>query len=395
MKDDRDLAAYFDCVGGIAGNMALAAVVDAGVSPRWIRQTVARVTPDFRLKIREDTRSGLRGTSLKVVRTRKDQPRRRLPQIVKMIRKSGIPEPVQEKTIAVFTRLATAESRVHRIKPEDVHFHEVGAIDAIVDITGTVAGLHRLGVTQLSCSPLPLAGGTVQCAHGTIPLPAPAVLELVKGVPVIGVEGEEETVTPTGAAIVTALAQRFGPLPAMTVEKTGAGLGDREFGGRPNLLRLILGRVEGRAETAVQIEAAIDDMTPERYDYLMDRLHEAGALEVMFVPAQMKKNRPGVLARVLAPTGKRDGVREALFSHSTTLGTREYRVSRAVLPRRTETVETGFGRIRVKVATRPDGTEHRHPEYDDLKRAARKAGVSLETVEAAVTGAVRKKGGRR
>jgi hypothetical protein len=292
---------------------------------------------------------------------------------------------VREKSVEVFRRLAAAEGEVHGIAPGEVHFHEVGAVDAIVDVVGSVAGLARLGLDEFVCSALPMSGGEVKCAHGTLPVPAPATLELLRrrNVPVRGVPVEAELVTPTGAALVTTLAAGFGPMPPMTVTAVGVGLGDRDLGDRPNLIRLIVGERAGAGEALIQLEAAIDDMPAEHFDYLIDRLHAAGALEVLLVPAQMKKNRPGTLVRVLAEPGRQAAVQAEMFTHSTTLGVRAWEVGRASLPRRSATVKTAYGPIKVKIASRPGAGETVHLEYDELKRAASAAGASLAAVERA------------
>ena len=275
-------------------------------------------------------------------------------------------------------------------RPLHVDFHEVGAVDAIVDVVGTVFGLHELGVGRLSCSELPLMSGQVECAHGTLPLPAPATAELLRGAPVRGLPGDAELVTPTGAALVVTLAESFGPPPPMTVATVGVGLGHRDLGRRPNLLRLLVGAAVGAAETATQLEAAVDDMPAEHFDFLLDRLHAAGAVEVLFVPAQMKKNRPGVLVRALCAPEVRAEVRRALLDHSTTLGVREWLVERATLRRGSFSVRTTYGELRVKRALKPGGSERLHVEYDDLKRAAGKAGATLAEVEAAALAVARR-----
>jgi uncharacterized protein (TIGR00299 family) protein len=384
-------AAWLDCFSGISGNMLLAAVLDAGADPRRLRAEVKSVVPDFRLVVKDQARGHLGGKHVRVLYQKRGQPARRLGHIVKMIRSSGLPARVRENSVKVFTALANAEARVHRIAPQEVHFHEVGAVDAIVDVVGSVAGLELLGVRAVACSPLPVNYGEVQCAHGTLPLPAPAVMELLKGVPVRPLALDTELVTPTGAALAVTLSSSFGPMPAMKVEAIGSGLGDREIPGRPNLMRLVIGETMAPAAAVLQIEAAIDDMSPEHYDFLMDRLLEAGALEVLFIPAQMKKNRPGTMVRALAEAEAADRVEAALFNHSTTLGVRRCEVARAVLPRHSVTVPTPFGNLAAKIAERPDGTARVHPEYDQVKRAAEKAGVSLQTVENAVRDALKQR----
>jgi len=373
--------AYLDCFSGVAGDMLLGAVIDAGVPAAWVRKTVKNVVPQFTLSVKKAKSGGLGGALVKVGYKKSGQPRRGLSQIEKMIRNSGLPGPVVEKSVAVFTRLAEAEAKVHRVGLSHIHFHEVGAVDAIVDVVGTIAGLHRLAIEDMVCSPLPMGGGEIECAHGILPSPAPATLELIRGVPVHGVDLDAELVTPTGAALATTLASSFGAMPAMTVNDIGVGIGHHDLGPRPNLARLIVGEAVGGADRAVQIEAAIDDMPPERFDFLMDRLHRAGALEVMFIPAQMKKNRPGTLVRALAPAGSWEAVAAELFNHSTTLGVRTHEVFRSTLERRTVGVSTPLGKARVKLARRPDGSVRRHVEYDDLKRMAERSGKSIEEVE--------------
>ena len=386
--------AYLDCFAGMCGNMALGAVISAGVSPAWLKAQVKRVVPGFRLAVAESSRRGIRGVHVRVEYAKKGQPHRRLGDIERMIGASGLSERVRERSAMVFGRLAAAEAKVHGMGREEVHFHEVGAVDAIVDVVGTVAGLERLGIEELVCSPLPMSGGEVECAHGTLPVPAPATLELLRerGAPVRGSALEAELVTPTGAALATTLADSFGPMPAMTLTALGVGLGDRELPDRPNLLRLILGERLGAGDSVIQLEAGIDDMPAEHFDFLMDRLHEAGALEVMLVPAQMKKNRPGTLVRVLVREDQQLMVQAALFNHSSTLGVRSCRVHRAVLDRESALVKTRFGPVRIKRAGRPDGSLRVHVEYDDLKAAAEKAGTSLAAVEAAALAAWRKQG---
>ncbi len=375
--------AYLDCFTGIAGNMLLGAVIDAGVSVRALRQELKKVVQDFTISVTKTESGHLAGTRVRVG-YKERQPERRLSHIEDMIEKSELPAKVKEQSIAVFGNLARAEAAVHGTEVSSVHFHEVGAVDAIVDVVGTVLGLYLLGVDEVSCSPLPLAGGEVECAHGTLPLPAPAVLELAKGVPIRGAPGDAELVTPTGAALAVTLASSFGPMPPMTLTEVGIGLGDRELPDRPNLMRLVTGEAAGQGERLIQMEAAIDDMNPEHFDWLLDRLQKAGALEVLYIPAQMKKNRPGVLVRALSPPERAEPVRRTLFNESTTLGIREHEVSRAALFRESVKVKTDYGTVRVKKARRPDGSMRVHPEYEDLKKAADRWGASLAEVERTV-----------
>jgi pyridinium-3,5-bisthiocarboxylic acid mononucleotide nickel chelatase len=383
-------ACYLDCFSGVSGNMMLGAVIDAGVNPRWLRPQIKKVISDFQLLVKEDVRSNIGGTHVKVKFKKEGQPHRGLNDILKMIDKSGLNPDIIKNSKKVFRKLAEAEAKVHRIPANKVHFHEVGAVDAIVDVVGSVAGLHKLGADEIICSALPVTAGEVCCCHGTLPLPAPAVMELVKGVPVKGLPGETELVTPTGAALAVTLSMYFGPMPSMIIKEVGTGLGDRDIAGRPNIMRVVVGEKMTRGDVSIQLETVIDDMVPEHFDLLMDRLHEAGALEVVLVPSQMKKNRPGTLVRVLSAPENRDQVVEEIFNNSTTLGIREFEVNRTVLDRKIISVKTAYGNIKVKLAMRPDGTVRTHPENDDVKKAAEKNKVSMEKVSRAARHAAAK-----
>ncbi len=385
--------AYFDCFAGISGNMALAAVADAGLGPRGIEQALRGLKlTGYRLRFTRRREQGLAGLHLEVQITAGRRRHRNLDDITRLLGSSRLPAEVKEQSLAVFSALARAEAKVHREPVSQVHFHEVGAVDAIVDVVGTVAGLFALKVDRVLCSPLPLGRGEVRCEHGLLPVPAPATLALLEGVPVFGGPELGETVTPTGAALVRTLADEFGPLPLFTLEKTGVGLGDRRLAGRPNLLRLITGEAGPGQETVVELSANLDDFPAERFAYLMEQLFAAGALDVAALPAQMKKNRPGTLLQVLARPADRPAVIRALLLHSTTLGVRYREMFRTALPRRIETVATRFGPARVKWARRPDGAETPHPEADDLYRLARKSGRPLAEIEAEV---LRRLRGRR
>ena len=377
--------AYFDCFAGVSGNMALAAVADAGIGPRGIRQALLGLRlPGYRLRFSRRHEQGLAGLHLEVEITARRRRQRHLADITRLIRQSRLPAEVKEKSVAVFSALARAEAKVHRMPVEQVHFHEVGAVDAIVDVVGTVAGLFALKADRVLCSPLPLGRGEVRCEHGLLPVPAPATLALLEGVPVYGGTESAELVTPTGAALVRTLADDFGPLPFLTLGKTGVGLGDRKLPGRPNLLRLIVGEAGPGEETVVEFSANLDDFPAERFDYLMEQLFAAGALDVALVPAQMKKNRPGALLQVLGRPQDRPALIRTLLLHSTTLGVRYAEMFRTTLPRRIETLPTRFGPVRVKWAQRPRGLETAHPEADDLYRLARISGRPLAEIEAEV-----------
>jgi pyridinium-3,5-bisthiocarboxylic acid mononucleotide nickel chelatase len=385
--------AYFDCFAGISGNMALAAVADAGIGPQGIRQALLGLKlPGYRLRFTRRREQGLAGLHLEVEITARRHRHRNLDDIARLIRQSRLPAEVKAKSLAVFSALARAEAKVHRKPLGEVHFHEVGAVDAIVDVVGTVAGLCALKADRVLCSPLPLGRGEVRCEHGLLPVPAPATLALLEGVPVLGGVETGEMVTPTGAALVRTLAEDFGPLPALILGKTGVGLGDRKLAGRPNLLRLLTGETGPGDETVVEFSSNLDDFPAERFEYLMEQLFAAGALDVALLPAQMKKNRQGALLQVLARPQDRPAIIRTLLLHSTTLGVRYRELYRTTLPRRIETVATRFGRVRVKWARRPDGMETAHPESDDLYRLARRTGRPLSEIEDAVR---RHLGGRR
>jgi uncharacterized protein (TIGR00299 family) protein len=289
---------------------------------------------------------------------------------------------VRERSERVFEALAIAEGRVHGIPVEDVHFHEVGAVDAIGDIVGTALALEHLGVESITASPLPLGRGTVQSEHGTLPLPAPATLELLRGVPTYPADTDEETVTPTGAAIVATLAEEFGPLPAIIPDRVGYGAGDDRATELPNVLRVVVGEPERRLETdtVCVLETNLDDMSPEQLPFLLERLLEEGALDVTVTPLLMKKGRPGQLLSVLARPSERDRLARRILADSTAIGVRTYDTPRLKLPRESRTVETQYGRVRVKVVSGPNGQVVAAPEYESARRAALRHDVAIAEV---------------
>ncbi len=385
--------AYFDCYSGISGDMILGALVDAGLElPRLQGLLDSLALPGWRLEARPVTLYGLRGTRVTVETGPQLCPHRRLADILCLLERSSLPEAVREKSAAVFRRLAEAEGTVHGISPDEVHFHEVGAVDAIVDVVGSAGGLHLLGVERVYSSPLPLSRGMARCAHGVIPLPAPAVLELLRlgQVPVCGSAVTGELVTPTGVAVLTVLAEVFGPLPSsLVVERAGYGAGTMDPG-YPNFLRLIVGQTAEKAlrfeEEAYLVEANIDDLSPEIYGYLMDLLFEAGAHDVFFTPIQMKKNRPAVKLSVLAPPDRLAELADLLFRETSTLGVRVAGMRKLVRPRRLIPVETPWGTVRVKaVPVAPGAVKtvpllHYAPEYEDCIVVARQSGLPLKEI---------------
>jgi uncharacterized protein (TIGR00299 family) protein len=356
-------------------------------------------------------RSGLSATRADV-RTRHEHAHRHLGDILKIIYDSRLTDGVKERAARIFSRLAKAEARVHNEPVEKIHFHEVGALDAIVDVVGACIGFELLGVERFVCSPLHVGSGTVKMAHGVFPVPPPAVAELLKDAPIYSTEIAGELVTPTGAAIIKTVCETFGPLPLMRVERVSYGAGGREYKDFPNALRLLLGETdEGGAlgndvsravvndesgammtdERLLVLETNIDDMSPQVFGYVMERALASGALDCYLTPVQMKKNRPGVLLSVLCRQPEREALTELLFRETTTLGVRCYEVWRRALEREMVRVETPFGAIDVKVASLNGRVVKEMPEYEQCREAAERAGVALRTVEAAARDALSKK----
>ena len=391
--------AYLDCIAGVSGDMLLGALLAAGVSEEELRDRLAALRlPGFALGVERVQKAGIGALQVEV-RVTDHATERHLPEIVGLVEASAIPDSVKRRAATIFRRLGAVEAAIHGASPERVHLHELGGIDTIVDVVGVLTGFELLGAERVTCSPLPLARGFVNSAHGRLPLPAPATVALLQGVPVTGAEVEGELVTPTGAALVTELAAGFGPLPAMRLRAAGYGAGRAERA-IPNVVRLLVGEAgpggegEGEAAAAAEplfmVETNIDDMNPELYDYVSARLFAAGALEVFTQPAAMKKNRPATLLSVLCRPPQRAAVRHLLFRETTTSGVREYPVRRYALARETRTVATGHGEIRVKVM-RGAGLEPRWaPEYDDCRRAAEATGAPLQAVYQAAQAAAQR-----
>lgn len=382
--------AYFDCFAGASGDMLLAALLDAGAPLAAVQAELAKLPLDgYELKTQRVKKNGLGALALTVEIREATPSHRHFRDIKKMLEASNLSPGVKAQSLAVFTRLAEAEGKVHGLSPETVHFHEVGAVDSIVDIVGIAAALESLGITAIYASPLHVGSGFVQCAHGLLPVPAPATMELLLGLPVYARGIEAELLTPTGAAVLATLAT-FGPLPPMTVHRTGYGAGKRDLS-IPNLLRVIIGQTaETRSlvqETMVLFETNIDDLNPEIYGYVLDRLFAAGALDAYLLPLQMKKNRPGTLLCALAKSEQETAVLDVLFRETTTLGVRRLTVEKLMLPRRHVTVSTPFGPARVKVATWQNEEVNAAPEYQDCLLLASQSGASLKEVYAAAIAA--------
>ncbi len=378
---------YFDCFSGAAGDMILGAMIHAGLEPESLHEAVARLgLPGVELTMEPVQRGGLTATHV-TVKTGPEaaQKHRHLPEILKIIANAGFPSAVSERAERVFNRLAEAEAHVHGMPVEKVHFHEVGAVDAIVDVVGACVGADALGLRSIVCSPVPTGNGTVRCAHGLMPIPAPATAELLKGVPLAACDVQAELTTPTGAAILTTLADSFGPLPAMTIGSIGYGAGTRDDPARPNLLRLLVGESATPAsleeDRVIVLETQVDDATGQAVAFAVARLLEAGALDAFAIPILMKKGRPGQLLCVLCRTDDVAMLEGILFGETTTFGVRRYECLRRKLAREHVTVATPFGPIRVKLGRRGDQIVQAWPEFEDCAAAAQKHGVALRVVQ--------------
>ena len=374
--------AYGDLIGGISGDMFVAALLDLGL-PLSLLKSELRKIPSlrFELKASKTIVQSTGAMRFQVICGKGGrEPERSWSDIRKLIERSRLAPDIKETGSKIFSRLAEAESRIHRVPVAEVHFHEVGATDSIVDIMATAVGCHFFKIKSFHFSKIPLGRGTVENAHGRLPIPGPATLELLKNLPVEWTPLEGETVTPTGAAILASLGTGFGAQTSMTVEKVGYGSGTKEWPDRPNLFRLVLGTEEAgwRGEEMVILETNIDDMNPQFYDHIFDCLFAAGARDVFLSPIQMKKNRPATLLRVIADPAKREELAEILFRETTTIGIRFYRVGRMILKRSSAAVKTRYGTVRAKVIEAPDGTIHTTPEYEDLKRIAAAKKIALK-----------------
>jgi uncharacterized protein (TIGR00299 family) protein len=441
--------AYLDCFSGISGDMFLGALVDAGVPAKLFEDTVAALNIGARLEVSRVNRGGITATKLDVyIHGEVDLPRevfwaqqdqghqhdhehghkhdhghdhahepvelrehnygqarnegsravtpvaheqkhehgRGLKEIREIIRKAAISERAKSTAIAMFEALGVAEAKIHNDDIEKVHFHEVGAVDAMVDIICSAVGAEALGVDEIVCSPLNVGGGTVKCAHGLLPVPVPATVELLKGAPVYSSGQQVELVTPTGAAIVKTLAKRFSAFPAMTIEKSGYGAGTRDFSGHANVLRLTIGEARAElagnvsSETISVLEANLDDLNPQVFGYVVERLLAEGALDVFALPVQMKKNRPGMLLTVLSKREDAAALTRIIFTETSTLGVRQREEQRQALARKWITVGTRWGEVRLKVASMNGTVTNYAPEYEDCRKIAAQHQVPLKSV---------------
>jgi uncharacterized protein (TIGR00299 family) protein len=377
---------YFDCFAGASGDMILGAMVAAGVEPNYLREQLSLLpVSGFNINFETVSRSGLSATYARV-ETAPEHKHRHLSDIKQIIETSVLSAAVKQRAVQIFTRLAEAEARVHNEPVDHVHFHEVGAIDAIVDVVGAAICFDALRIDRFICSPIHVGSGMVKMAHGQFPVPPPAVTELLKGVPFYATEIKGELLTPTGAAIITTVCSEYGPIPRMTTETSGYGAGTREYPNFPNVLRVLIGETDDAGTTDERLwmlETNLDDASPQIIGHVMERVLESGALDCFFTPVQMKKNRPGVLLSVLCGASEKEAVMKLLFTETTTLGVRSYEVTRRALQRSLVRVETPYGPIDVKVAHLDGRVVNEMPEFEQCRQAAANANVPLKVVEEA------------
>ena len=374
---------YFDCFAGASGDMILGAMVAAGVDSDYLREQLSRLSVSgFTIDFETVNRSGLSATYAHV-ETAHEHKHRHLSDIKQIIKTSELSAAVKQRAVQIFTRLAEAEARVHNEPIEHVHFHEVGALDAIVDVVGAAICFDALRIDRFMCSPIHVGSGMVKMAHGQFPIPPPAVTELLKGVPFYATEIKGELLTPTGAAIITTVCSEYGPIPRMTTETNGYGAGTREYQDFPNVLRVLIGQTEDTRATDERlwmIETNLDDASPQIVGHVMDRVLESGALDCFFTAVQMKKNRPGTLLTVLCKPEDANKLTQLIFTETTTLGVRRRQEVRQTLARRWENVRTEWGDVRIKIASMNGTITNYAPEYEDCRRIAAEHHVPLKTV---------------
>ncbi len=375
--------AYFDCFSGISGDMTLGALADAGVPIEHLRSELGKLDiSGYSLSSEKVLRAGIAATKVKVELTAQEAPSRGLDDIRELVNSSTLSPAVKQKSMNIFRRLADVEAAIHMTTVDKVHFHEVGAVDAIVDIVGSMIGLEYLGVTDIAASQINLGSGSARTAHGNLPVPAPATAELLVGAPVYASNAGIELTTPTGAAIVSTLAQSYGPIPRMQVERVAYGAGSRDIPHSPNVLRLLLGKrpLPDQEDTSVLIETNIDDMNPQVYGHVIETLMKQGAHDAYLTPIIMKKGRPAVLLSVLTDRSMLDKLTDVIFRETTSIGVRIQEVGRKKLHREIREVETKFGKVRVKASMHGETIVTVTPEYEDCKRIAEEKQVPLKTV---------------
>lgn len=386
MPSERDpdmKIAYLDCFSGISGDMFIASLLDAGLSFELLLDRLHSLPiGNYQIETGRQSRGNIFGAQFTVTFSEKEHTPRSISDIREIIHQADLSLSVKEKAVEVFELIAGVEGKIHNLAPEDVHFHEVGAVDSIIDIVGAVIGIEALGIKSIYASHIPVGSGFVKTAHGIIPVPAPATIELLKGIPVFDPGIRHEMVTPTGAALLKCLCSSFGPMPPMIVKDVGYGAGKRDIPECPNLLRMLIGEdnPDPAVETVVLLETNLDDMSPEWMGFLMERLLASGALDVAFFPVQMKKNRPATQIQVIARPDQKEALLEILFKESTTLGVRFSYGQRQVLERTQAEVESPWGKIKVKKVIGRDGSAHLQPEYESCREIALKQNVPLKDV---------------
>ncbi len=380
---------YLDCFAGASGDMFIGALIDCGLDFDLLKSELEKLkVTGYELSLTRVDRSGISASKFDVHLHGHHHHHRALSEIKQMIASSSFSDRIKGRAQKIFQRIGEAEAKIHNIPVESVHFHEVGAIDSIVDVVGACIGLDTLNIEKIFSSALHVGSGTFQCAHGTYPVPGPATAELLRGVPIYSKEIEGELVTPTGAAIISTMASGYGPMPMMKIERIGYGAGTRTYPKFPNVLRAVIGELEEDADhtptTINVIEANIDDLSPQVFGHLMEKVLAAGALDIFYTPVQMKKNRPGVLLTLLCKPEDRERMCEIVFRETTTLGVRYRNEQREILKREFATVETPYGRIRIKVSRAKDGRVMNYsPEFEDCRAAAEMHNVGLRDVQIA------------
>jgi len=377
--------AYLDCFSGVSGDMFVGSLLDAGLPLEKLEKIISGLNLNgYGISAKKEERNSIFGTRFSVFLQEEDQEARHLKEIKEILKSSGLPLSVIEKCTLIFEKLAMTEGEIHHVSPDEVHFHELGAVDSIIDIVAAIAGVHLLGIEKLFASRIPVGTGTMTSAHGKIPVPSPATIALLRGIPVYCSGQDVEMVTPTGAALVTSLCSSFGPMPPMTIDRVGYGVGSRTLADRPNLVRILIGNDvdKQRSETVVVLESNLDDMSPELLGYLMDSLFDAGAKDVSFSHIQMKKNRPGVQLQVVGQPEDKERLTSVIFRESTTLGVRISYSQRAVLQRAELTVDSPWGRMKVKKVINQDGGTVLLPEYEECRKIARENSLALRDVYA-------------
>ncbi len=386
----KKLIAYFDCFSGISGDMTLGALVDAGVPLKEIEDGLSRLhVKGYQLKARKVKKCGMRATKVDVdLDESGGQGARKWSDIQKIVKNSSLSKPIKQKGLFIFKRLFEAEAKVHGSRYDKVHLHELGAVDCIVDIFGSLIGLDILGINEIYASPINLGSGLIKTEHGILPVPAPASVELLKGVPVYSSDISFELTTPTGAVLISSLASDFSPLPNMNILTTGVGAGNKNFKDRPNIMRIILGEGPQSSEPGTRteddgvmvIETNIDDMNPQIYEYAMDKLFRAGALDVFLTPIIMKKGRPGITLSVICNEKEKDCLIDIILKETTSIGVRYYKTERKILKRQIKKKKTKYGTINVKVSQMDKKGRKISIEYEDCKKIAEKYNIPLVEV---------------